>query len=185
MNADLSIQRLQAVARRQHKALSTEETYVYWLRRYMAALPRYPAMLTSEQKVERFLSDLVRHRDISASSQNQAFNAILFFYKDVLGQPLQGVDALRATRPARMRHAPSISDTQALLETIRNVGGYPTNLIARLLYGCGTARLGTAESADQRCGSGAMPTLHTRGQRWKRSGGGAARHTRAGDHPAG
>jgi hypothetical protein len=77
MNADLSIQRLQAVARRQHKALSTEETYVYWLRRYMAALPGYPATLTSEKKVERFLSDLVRHRDISASSQNQAFNAIL------------------------------------------------------------------------------------------------------------
>jgi hypothetical protein len=88
MNADLSIQRLQAVARRQHKALSTEETYVYWLRRYMTALPRYPATLTSEQKVERFLSDLVRHRDISASSQNQAFNALLFFYKDV-GSSLQ------------------------------------------------------------------------------------------------
>jgi hypothetical protein len=124
MNAELSIQRLQAVARRQHKALSTEETYVYWLRRYMAALPRYPATLTSEKRVERFLSDLVRHRDVSASSQNQAFNAILFFYKDVLGQPLQGVDALRATRPAHIRHAPSISDTRALLETIRNVGGH-------------------------------------------------------------
>jgi hypothetical protein len=84
MNADLAIRRLQAVVRRQHKAVSTEETYVYWLRRYMAALPRYPATMTSEQKVERFLSDLVRYRDISASSQNQAFNTILFFYEDVL-----------------------------------------------------------------------------------------------------
>ena len=77
MNAELAIRRLQAVVRRQHKALSTEETYVYWLRRYMASLPRFPATMTSEKKVERFLSDLVRHRDISASSQNQAFNAIL------------------------------------------------------------------------------------------------------------
>ncbi|MGA1237744.1 MAG: phage integrase N-terminal SAM-like domain-containing protein [Limisphaerales bacterium] len=67
MNAELAIRRLQAVVRRQHKALSTEETYVYWLRRYMAALPRYPATMTSEQKVERFLSDLVRYRDISVN----------------------------------------------------------------------------------------------------------------------
>jgi len=70
-------------------------------------------------------------------SQNQAFNAILFFYKDVLGHPLQGVDALRVTRPPHMRHAPSIGETQALLHAIRNVGGYPTNLIACMLYGCG------------------------------------------------
>ena len=68
MNAEFAIRRLQVVVRRQQKALSTEETYVYWLRRYIAALPRYPATMTSEKKVERFLSDLVRHRDISASS---------------------------------------------------------------------------------------------------------------------
>ena len=68
MNAELAIRRLQVVVRRQHKAFSTEETYVYWLRRYMAALPRFPATMTSEKKVERFLSDLVHHRDISASS---------------------------------------------------------------------------------------------------------------------
>lgn len=80
---------------------------------------------------------MARDRDISASSQNQAFNAVLFFYRDVLGRPLKGVDALRASRPARMRTAPSLDDTRALLKTIRNLGGYPTNLIARLLYGCG------------------------------------------------
>ena len=137
MNTEQALQRLRAVVRRQHKALSTESSYVFWLRRYMTAVHRYPEALTSEQKVERFLTDLARLRDISASSQNQAFNAILFSYKDVLGHPLQGVDALRVTRPAHLRHAPSIGETQALLHAIRNVGGYPTNLIARLLYGCG------------------------------------------------
>ncbi|MCL4181168.1 MAG: tyrosine-type recombinase/integrase [Verrucomicrobia bacterium] len=79
----------------------------------------------------------MRYRDISVSRQNQAFNAILFFYKEVLGQPLQGVDAFRAHRPAHIRHAPSIAETQALLSAIRNVGGYPTDLVARMLYGCG------------------------------------------------
>jgi integron integrase len=130
MNTQQAVQRLREVVRRQHKAISTESSYVFWLR-------RYSGVLTSEQKLERFLTELARDRCVSAVSQNQAFNAILFFYRDVLGQPLQDVIALRATRPARMRTAPSIEHTQALLKTIRNLGGYPTNLIARLLYGCG------------------------------------------------
>jgi integrase len=42
-----------------------------------------------------------------------------------------------AKRPVQARHAPTVSETQLLLQTIRNEGGYPTNLIARMLYGCG------------------------------------------------
>ncbi len=54
--------------------------------------------------------------------------------KDVLGQPLKEVDALRATRPAHLRHAPTLSETRALLLAVRNRAGYPTNLISRMLY---------------------------------------------------
>jgi len=125
------------VCRRQHKSLSTERTYVHWLKRYMSALGMMPAELSSEQKLERFLSELALRHDVSASTQNQAFNAVCFFYKDVLGKPLQSVDALRATRPERVRHAPSVQETRELIKVVRNVGGYPTNLITRLLYGCG------------------------------------------------
>lgn len=137
MNLTFALQRLRSVVRRQHKALSTEANYVFWLRRYVAALRSMPETLSSEQKVERFLTDLARHRGLSASTQNQAFNAILFFYKEVLGQPLQNIDALRVRRPAQLRHAPTIPQTQALLQTVRDVAGYPTHLIVRLLYGCG------------------------------------------------
>jgi integrase len=137
MNLLNAIERLRDVLRRQHKAIATEATYVYWLRHYVNDLNKMPASLTSEQKLEHFLTDLARHRDLSANSQNQALNAVLFFYKEVLRQPLQNVDALRAKRPARLRHAPTIAETQALLQTIKDVAGYPTNLIARLIYGCG------------------------------------------------
>jgi integrase len=137
MNAEQAVRRLREVLCRQHKAISTESTYVFWLRRYMRAIPGYPGTLTSEQKLERFLTELARDHGISAASQNQAFNSILFFYRDVLAQPLQAVNALCANRPVRLRNAPSIEDTQALLRTVRNVSGYPTNLIVRVLYGCG------------------------------------------------
>jgi integrase len=93
--------------------------------------------LTSEKKLEKFLSDLAREHNVAASTQNQAFNAILFFYEQVLAQSLLNVNALRATRPAHQRHAPTVGETQSLLQTVRNHGGYPTNLIARMLYGCG------------------------------------------------
>ena len=131
-----AVQRLCDVVRRQHKALATEHTYLYWLRRYMAVVQRMPTTLPSERKLERFLTALA-HAHVAASTQNQAFNAIAFFYKDVLGTPLQGVEALRVTRPAHLRHAPSVGETRTLLQAVRDLGGYPTNLVTRLLYGCG------------------------------------------------
>ena len=137
MNSAAAILRLREVIRRQHEALATEETYVHWLRHYIAMLPSMPPILTSEQKLERFLTYLAVHRDVAASTQNQAFNAICFFYKEVLGKPLQEVDSLRVTRPAHLRHAPTLKETRALLVTVGNEAGYPTNLVARLLYGCG------------------------------------------------
>jgi integrase len=137
MNTLQAICREREVLRRQHKSLSTEDCYTFWLRRYMTTLRKMPAGLFSEKKLEQLLTDLARHRDISASTQNQALNAILFFYKEVLGQPIGNVNALGAKRPVMERHAPTVGETQLLLQTIRNEGGYPTNLIARMLYGCG------------------------------------------------
>jgi len=137
MNTKHAILRLRQVIRRQHKALSTESCYVHWLGRYIAAVHRMPQSLSSEQKLERFLTYLACEVNVTASTQNQALNAILFFYKDVLRQPIQDIDALRAKRPVHMRHAPTLQDTLALLRTIKDEAGYPTNLVARLLYGCG------------------------------------------------
>lgn len=61
---------------------------------------------------------------------------ICFFYKEVLGKPLQGVDSLRVTRPAHLRHAPTPKDTRARLVTVGDEASYPTNLVAQLLYRC-------------------------------------------------
>ena len=124
MNLDLAIEQLRCVLRRQHKALSTESAYIFWLRRYVEALDKVPDSLSSEQKLEQFLSNLARHQDVAASTQNQALNAILYFYKEVLGKPLQGIDALRAKRPPRMRHAPTVAQTRAVLQSVPDISGY-------------------------------------------------------------
>ncbi len=110
MNATQAIKRTQEVLRRQHKALSTEDCYLFWLRRYMAAIRKMPAELSSEKKLEQFLTDLALKHDVSASTQNQALQAVLFFYRVVLEKPLANVNALRATRPVHERYAPNLRE---------------------------------------------------------------------------
>lgn len=137
MNEAQLIERTVAVLRRQHKALATEDAYCGWLRRYFRFITKLPRDWPRERKAEAFLTDLAQVGNVSASTQNSAFHAIIYFYKDVIGEPLQKVDSLRATRPSQLRHAPSVQDTAELLRTVRDIGGYPTRLVVRLLYGCG------------------------------------------------
>ena len=126
MNATEAVGKMCQVIRRQHKVSATEANYMHWLRHHMAALREMPPAPSSEQKVERFLTDLALQREVAASTQNQAFNAIAFFYKDVLGNPLHAVDALRATRPVLLRHVPTVSETRTLLQAASDLAVYPT-----------------------------------------------------------
>lgn len=122
--------------RRKHLALQTERTYSHWLRRYIGFLKTDRHGGDSRSKVERFLTHLARE-GVAASTQNQAFNAILFFYREVLEQELGEINALRAKRPVYVRQAPAREDVARLLATVRDRSGQPIRLIVGLLYGCG------------------------------------------------
>lgn len=136
MDIDQAVQRMTDVIRRKHLALNTEQSYCAWLRRYCRYLKQLPAGLPSEQKLSRFLTALARD-DVSPSTQNQAFNAVLFFYKDVLGVKLENVQSLRARRPKQLRRAPDREETLLLLKTVQADADFATALAVRLLYGCG------------------------------------------------
>ena len=136
MKTEQALQRMSEVIRRKHLALSTEQSYCAWLKRYCAHVKTLPAALPSEQKLERFLTALAQD-DVAASTQNQAFNAILFFYQEALGTRLQNVQALRARRPSQLRHAPTREETFRLLQAVQAEADFATALAVRLLYGCG------------------------------------------------
>jgi integron integrase len=136
MNQEAAIQKLIDVARLQHFALSTERSYASWLRRFCLYIQKLPVTWSSEKKMEAFLSMLAKD-DVSASTQNQAFNALLFFYQDCLGQKLEGIDALRAKRGAFIRRAPSVDEVRAIIADVKDEGSYPVRLVVKLLYGCG------------------------------------------------
>lgn len=138
MNQQAAIEALRNVIRRKHLALSTEQSYCGWLARYCEYLgrARLPAELSSERKMEAFLTMLAR-TDVSASTQNQAFNALLFFYEQVTGRKLENVQALRAKKPMHLRRAPEVPEVKALLAWVQQHADFATNLNVRLLYGCG------------------------------------------------
>jgi 4-hydroxyphenylpyruvate dioxygenase-like putative hemolysin len=68
-----------------HFTRRTKETYIYWITRYHTFLKSHRDLdiSPSKQKVESFLSDLAPN--VAAATQNQAFNALLFFYRDLIG----------------------------------------------------------------------------------------------------
>jgi len=136
VTTEQALQRLSDVIRRKHLALATERSYRAWLKRYCDFIQRRPVQLPSEQKLEQFLTALAR-QDVASSTQNQAFNALLFFYKEVMGSELKNVQAFRARRPAQVRRAPSREDALRLLQTLQKDAGFEVSLAVRLLYGCG------------------------------------------------
>ncbi len=76
MNSTEALERTRAVIRRQHKTMATEQSYLHWLRHYMVALGNLPKTLTSEQKLERFLTDLAVKKNVASATQNQAFKLV-------------------------------------------------------------------------------------------------------------
>ena len=123
MTATEAITRLREVIRRQHKALATGASHVQWLRRYIIALRGTAPTLTRDQNVEQFFTALAQRQAVAASAQKQTFNAIALFYNEVLGAPLQKVDALHATTRAYVDHTPTLAETHTLLQAFRVVAG--------------------------------------------------------------
>jgi integrase len=137
MTKDQALAELKRVLRMRHYALSTTENYAHWTKRFFEFLAsRRDLDTTPAVRMEAFLSALARTR-CSASTQNQAFNALLFFYRHVVGIDPGRVEALRARRPKFARHAPTRDQVRALLREVRDTPVYPYRLIVSFLYGCG------------------------------------------------
>jgi len=117
-----------------HYSMRTEQAYVGWIKRYILFHgKRHPRDMGVEE-VGAFLSFLAMDRNVAASTQNQALNALVFLYKAVLDKPLgelQGV--VRAKKPRRL---PAVLSRNEVMLVLRNLQGHHW-LAACLLYGSG------------------------------------------------
>jgi integron integrase len=120
--------------RLRHLSPRTEKAYVHWMRRFWEYHGRQDPAKLGPEEVSAFLSLLATRGRVSASTQNQALAALLFLYREVLGQDLPWLDDLvRAKRPARLPVVLSRDEVRAVLA---KMDGSP-KLMATLLYGSG------------------------------------------------
>ncbi|MCA1779632.1 MAG: integron integrase [Xanthomonadaceae bacterium] len=128
------LERIREAIRVRHYSIRTERTYIEWTRRFILFHGKRHPEEMGETEVAAFLTHLAVNRDVAASTQNQAMNALVFVYKHVLGRPLGDVvGAVRAKRPARLPVVLSQDEVRRVLAELR---GAPW-LIACLQYGSG------------------------------------------------
>ncbi len=122
------------VLRFKQMAQRTEKAYVDWIRRFIVwSGKRHPRELGTAE-VRGFLTHLAAERNVAAATQNQALNALVFLYREVVGGELGWLDGFEpAKRGARLPDVLSRAEVQAVLKQLTGTQG----LIARLLYGTG------------------------------------------------
>lgn len=120
--------------RRLGLAIRTEEIYAAWVRRFILFHAKRHPKEMGALEVEAFLTHLSVRGNVSASTQNQALSALLFLYREVLGQELPWMDDIRrAKRSERLPIVLSREEVAAVLDRMNGV----TWLMASLLYGAG------------------------------------------------
>jgi integron integrase len=117
-----------------HYSPKTLKSYRGWTRRFQTFTQSKDSQALSQQDVVEFLSYLAVEKKVSASSQNQAFNALLFLFKQVLKKDFGEIKGV--TRAKRKPYIPVVLSREEI-ELIFDHLDDPIDLIAKLLYGCG------------------------------------------------
>jgi integron integrase len=120
--------------RTQHLAFRTEQTYLQWMRRYVKFHHRRHPREMGSAEVEAFLSHLAVEARVGASTQNQALQALLFLYRQVLQIDLPWLE--NVTRASRPKHLPVVLSAAEVRSVLSELNG-TSWLMANILYGSG------------------------------------------------
>jgi integron integrase len=120
--------------RMKHYSIRTEQAYASWIKRFILFHNKKHPKDMGKQEIESFLTHLALDLNVASSTQNQAFNAILFLYNQVLHQPLE--DTISAVRAKKPRRLPTVMTNDEALAVLSALSGIH-QLMAKLLYGSG------------------------------------------------
>jgi len=128
------LERLAAEIRRRRYSIRTEQAYETWACRFIRFCDNRPPREIGTDRIVAFLEDLAVRGQVSASMQNQALNALVFLYKQVLGQTLDELgEFTRAKRPKRL---PVVLERTEVVQLLGQLDG-TQHMMAALLYGTG------------------------------------------------
>ncbi|MFO7559935.1 MAG: phage integrase N-terminal SAM-like domain-containing protein [Desulfobacterales bacterium] len=113
------LDQVRSLIRLKHYSLRTEQTYVGWIKRYIFFHDKRHPKDMGEKEIRQFLTHLAVNRNVAASTQNQAFNALLFLYRDVLKQEFEDLgDVVRAKRSRKLPVVYSKSEIRKILNQL-------------------------------------------------------------------
>jgi len=138
LRAPRLLDQLRERLRYRHCSLSTERSYVYWVRLFVRhSGMRHPKDLGAPE-VEAFLQWLASHRGASVSTHRQALSALVFLYKHVLDSDLPWLQEIGRPRPPR--RIPVVMSRAEVDRLLQATTG-PMQLLFRLLYGTGMRKM--------------------------------------------
>ena len=132
--SDRLIDQLREVLRYHHYAIRTERAYVSWVLRFIRFHGKKHPKEMGKEEIEAFLSHLAINRNVAIATQNQAFNAIVFLYEEVLRMPImEQLAAVRSRKPKRLPTVLSPEEVSLLLNAIDPA----YRLMAKIMYAGG------------------------------------------------
>jgi len=118
-----------------HYSYSTEKTYVHWIKHYIFFHNKKHPIDMEKREIEEYLTSLAIKSKVAPTTQNQAFSAILFLYKEVLGVDMSEWN-IQALRAQERKHIPVVLTKEEVFKVLENLKGI-YNLVTMLMYGCG------------------------------------------------
>jgi len=128
------LDRTRELLRLRHYALVTEKAYVNWIKRFIFHFNKQHPLELGPEAIGEYLTYLAVQRRVSPSTQNQALNALVFLYREVLGVEIKDIKGIEWARPReRIPVVLSKNEVSQVLSTLEG----QKRLIASLLYGSG------------------------------------------------
>ncbi len=137
MTQDLKSPFLESVRdliRVKHLSYRTEEAYLGWIRRFILFHEKQHPQEMGAAEAQAFLTHPAVKENVAAATQNQAFAALLFLYREVLQNSLGNIEnVVRAKKPKNLPNVLTKDEVLRLLAFMRG----EESLVANLLYGAG------------------------------------------------
>ena len=134
VDPQLLLQESRRLLRLQHKSYRTEQSYLGWIRRFLAHVDERGAADIAPEHLRHFLRYLSVECHVAAATQQQAFNALLFLFRNVLHVSVDGLaETIRSHRPKRLPVVLTRVEVRSVLKALPA----PYRLMAELIYGAG------------------------------------------------
>jgi integron integrase len=128
------LDKVKADMRVKHYSRRTEAAYTGWIKRYILFNGKKHPKEMGENEIKLFINHLAENDRVSASTQNQALNSILYLYKNILNRDIKWIEDIKYAQ--KKKHLPVIINKSEVMLILGEIKG-THNILGSLLYGTG------------------------------------------------